>query len=107
LWLLPFVSPSRDGKNQATKLETLLSRRDESGGLFIGTSMFLFALMNSAPAELLHPLKKCSTSAKATRLSYCAIRFCVCDAHRMMVRLRFSTQTRIVRYAYSALPKIF
>jgi hypothetical protein len=53
---LPFVSPSRDGKNQATKLETLPPRRDESGGLFIGTSMFLFALMNSAPAELLHPL---------------------------------------------------
>jgi hypothetical protein len=27
-----------------------------SSGLFIGTSMLLFALMNSAPAELLHLL---------------------------------------------------
>jgi hypothetical protein len=28
----------------------------DSGGLFIGTSKLLLALMNSAPAELLHPL---------------------------------------------------
>jgi hypothetical protein len=33
-----------------------LAHRDEPGGLFIGASMSLFALMNSAPAELLHPL---------------------------------------------------
>jgi hypothetical protein len=56
LRLLPFVSPSRDGKNQTTRLETLLAHRDGPGGLFIGTSILLFALMNSAPAELLHPL---------------------------------------------------
>jgi hypothetical protein len=37
-------------------LETLLRHRDDSGGLFIGTSKLLLALMNSAPAELLHPL---------------------------------------------------
>jgi len=37
-------------------VETPLLHRDGTGGLFIGTSMFLFALMNSAPAELLHPL---------------------------------------------------
>jgi hypothetical protein len=61
-------------KYKLLKFETLPPRRDESGGLFIGASIFLFALMNSAPAELLHPLKKCSTSAKATPLSYCAAR---------------------------------
>jgi len=43
-------------------VETLLAHRDGPGGLFIGASMLLFALMNSAPAELLHPLK-CSASA--------------------------------------------
>jgi hypothetical protein len=43
-------------KIKLLKLETLLSHRDEPGGLFIGASMLLFALMNSAPAELLHPL---------------------------------------------------
>jgi hypothetical protein len=53
---LPFVSPSRDGKNQTTKLETPPVHRDAPGGLFIGASMLLFALMNSAPAELLHTL---------------------------------------------------
>ena len=37
-------------------VETPLLHRDGTGGLFIGTSMLLFALMNSAPAELLHPL---------------------------------------------------
>jgi hypothetical protein len=37
-------------------METLLTHRDASGGLFIGASMLLFALMNSAPAELLHLL---------------------------------------------------
>jgi hypothetical protein len=37
-------------------LETRVSHRDEPGGLFIGTSKLLFALMNSAPAELLHHL---------------------------------------------------
>jgi hypothetical protein len=52
---LPFVSPSRDGKNQAT-LETRMLHRDAACGLFIGTSKLLLALMNSAPAELLHPL---------------------------------------------------
>ncbi|WP_238533989.1 hypothetical protein, partial [Herbaspirillum lusitanum] len=33
-----------------------LYHRDDAGGLFIGTSKLLLALMNSAPAELLHPL---------------------------------------------------
>jgi hypothetical protein len=56
LLLLPFVSPSRDGKNQASRFETRTSHRDEPGGLFIGASILAFALMNSAPAELLHPL---------------------------------------------------
>jgi hypothetical protein len=37
-------------------LETPLTHRDAPGGLFIGTSKPLFALMNSAPAELLHLL---------------------------------------------------
>jgi len=37
-------------------LETRQFHRDETGGLFIGTSLLLLALMNSAPAELLHPL---------------------------------------------------
>ena len=37
-------------------METLLNHRDGSGGLFIGTSIVLLALMNSAPAELLHLL---------------------------------------------------
>jgi hypothetical protein len=37
-------------------IETLQPHRDGSGGLFIGTSKLLLALMNSAPAELLHPL---------------------------------------------------
>jgi hypothetical protein len=37
-------------------VETPLVHRDEPGGLFIGTSKLLFALMNSAPAELLHLL---------------------------------------------------
>jgi hypothetical protein len=37
-------------------METPLLHRDGSGGLFIGTSMLLLALMNSAPAELLHLL---------------------------------------------------
>jgi hypothetical protein len=55
LLLLPFVSPSRDGKS-SYKMETPLHHRDESGGLFIGASILLFALMNSAPAELLHLL---------------------------------------------------
>jgi len=49
-------------KIKLLKVETLLAHRDGPGGLFIGASMLLFALMNSAPAELLHPLK-CSTSA--------------------------------------------
>jgi hypothetical protein len=55
LLLLPFVSPSRDGKS-SSNMETLLNHRDGTGGLFIGTSMTLLALMNSAPAELLHLL---------------------------------------------------
>ena len=38
------------------KVETRLDHRDGPGGLFIGTSKLLLALMNSAPAELLHPL---------------------------------------------------
>ncbi|HVK94195.1 MAG TPA: hypothetical protein VM571_05665 [Noviherbaspirillum sp.] len=54
--LLPFVSPSRDGKIQTTRLETRTSHRDGPGGLFIGASKHLFALMNPAPAELLHHL---------------------------------------------------
>jgi hypothetical protein len=33
-----------------------MAHRDGPGGLFIGTSKLLFALMNSAPAELLHHL---------------------------------------------------
>ncbi len=37
-------------------VETRLAHRDGSGELFIGTSKLSFALMNSAPAELLHPL---------------------------------------------------
>jgi hypothetical protein len=37
-------------------METPLTHRDVPGGLFIGASMLLFALMNSAPAELLHLL---------------------------------------------------
>jgi hypothetical protein len=37
-------------------METLLTHRDASGGLFIGASVFSFALMNLAPAELLHLL---------------------------------------------------
>jgi hypothetical protein len=37
-------------------METPLAHRDAPGGLFIGTSKLLFALMNSAPAELLHLL---------------------------------------------------
>jgi hypothetical protein len=37
-------------------METPLTHRDAPGGLFIGTSKRLFALMNSAPAELLHLL---------------------------------------------------
>jgi hypothetical protein len=44
LLLLPFVSPSRDGKS-SYKMETPLTHRDESDGLFIGTSMF-FACAN-------------------------------------------------------------
>jgi hypothetical protein len=55
LLLLPFVSPSRDGKS-SYKTEILLPHRDEPGGLFIGASRLLLALMNSAPAELLHLL---------------------------------------------------
>jgi hypothetical protein len=37
-------------------METPLLHRDGAGGLFIGTSKLLLALMNSAPAELLHLL---------------------------------------------------
>jgi hypothetical protein len=37
-------------------METPLLHRDGAGELFIGTSKFLLALMNSAPAELLHLL---------------------------------------------------
>jgi hypothetical protein len=37
-------------------LETRPPHRDGIGGLFIGTSVLLLALMNLAPAELLHPL---------------------------------------------------
>src|SRR4051794_12519576 len=37
-------------------METQLTHRDATVGLFIGASMLLFALMNSAPAELLHLL---------------------------------------------------
>ena len=33
-----------------------MAHRDESGGLFIGASKLPLALMNSAPAELLHHL---------------------------------------------------
>jgi hypothetical protein len=43
-------------KIQTTLVETRMIHRDEPCGLFIGTSMHLLALMNSAPAELLHPL---------------------------------------------------
>src|SRR5690606_25579251 len=50
------VSPSRDGKNQVSKVETRPHHRDGIDGLFIGTSVFMLALMNSAPAELLHLL---------------------------------------------------
>jgi hypothetical protein len=52
--LLPFYSPSRDGLS-SYKLEIRLTHHG-SGGLFIGANMFLFALMNPAPAELLHLL---------------------------------------------------
>ncbi|WP_304790856.1 hypothetical protein [Lacisediminimonas sp.] len=37
-------------------METPLPHRDAAGGLFIGASIPSFALMNSAPAELLHLL---------------------------------------------------
>jgi hypothetical protein len=37
-------------------LETRIDHRDDPRGLFIGTSKLLLALMNSAPAELLHHL---------------------------------------------------
>jgi hypothetical protein len=37
-------------------METRLTHRDGPGGLFIGASVFSFALMNLAPAELLHLL---------------------------------------------------
>jgi hypothetical protein len=40
LLLLPFVSPSRDGKS-SSNMETLLTHRDASGGLFIGASMLV------------------------------------------------------------------
>ncbi|MFD2273690.1 hypothetical protein ACFS07_28725 [Undibacterium arcticum] len=55
LW--PFVSPSREmEKNQVARLKTRPEHCDAPGGLFIGANMLLFALMNTAPAELLHPL---------------------------------------------------
>lgn len=37
-------------------METRLPHRDAAGGLFIGASKCSFALMNAAPAELLHLL---------------------------------------------------
>jgi hypothetical protein len=43
-------------KIKLLSLETPLVHRDEPSGLFIGTSKRLLALMNSAPAELLHLL---------------------------------------------------
>jgi hypothetical protein len=52
--LLPCRSPSRDGIS-SYKFETRLIHHG-SGGLFIGTNKSLFALMNAAPAELLHLL---------------------------------------------------
>jgi hypothetical protein len=47
-----------NGKIQTTRLlkPAYPIARDGSPGLFIGTNKLLFALMNSAPAELLHPL---------------------------------------------------
>jgi len=51
---LPCRSPSRDGIS-SYKFETRLIHHG-SGGLFIGTNKSLFALMNAAPAELLHLL---------------------------------------------------
>jgi hypothetical protein len=41
---------------KTTRLETRAAHRDEPHGLFIGASKLLLALMNSAPAELLHHL---------------------------------------------------
>jgi hypothetical protein len=55
LLLLPFVSPSRDGKS-SSNMEILQAHRDALGELFIRTRKPLLALMNSAPAELLHLL---------------------------------------------------
>jgi len=43
-------------KKSSCEIKTRPEHRDEPGGLFIGANMSLFALMNTAPAELLHPL---------------------------------------------------
>jgi hypothetical protein len=53
--------------------ETPLLHRDGSGGLFIGTSMLLFVLMNSAPAELLHPLTYAALQPSIDYPAYAAL----------------------------------
>jgi hypothetical protein len=52
-----------------------MGHRDDPGGLFIGASKLLLALMNTAPAELLHHLFMQHFSLIWLRLS-CSDHFC-------------------------------
>jgi hypothetical protein len=59
-----------------------MGHRDDPGGLFIGTIKLLLALMNTAPAELLHHLFMQHFSLIWLRLS-CSDHSCAPDAQRV------------------------
>ncbi|HJW56386.1 MAG TPA: hypothetical protein VJ577_14040 [Burkholderiaceae bacterium] len=64
-------------------IETRVSHRDDSNGLFIGASKLLLTLMNSAPAELLHLLAYAALQPSLT-ISLQEIAntgFSVCEVH--------------------------
>jgi len=58
-------------RNSNYEVETRVDHRDDPRGLFIGTSMLLLALMNSAPAELLHPLMHAALQPHLTACAPC------------------------------------